>query len=107
MEFFDLKVEWIFDFLMELVHGQEEGGGSMEITGKLIQGWMIVIALFLISWNWWRGGKKLDAHTMRVQDLNKNIDDLTDALVEKIRSDEDLAASNRELAETMRETYAS
>ena len=97
MEFPDLKIEWIVDFLRRYIDRENVGGPAVDgITHIDIQAYLIITALFLISfsWRWW--GKKVDKLTTRMEDFNKNLDDYTDSSIENSRAIRENARSLNE-----------
>ena len=85
MEFPDLKIEWQARFFEELLRGDR----SEKVVGGLshidIQAYMIIAALFLISFTWRWYGKKTDKATMRLEDINRTMDEFTDSTLETRR----------------------
>ena len=84
MEFPDLKIEPIAKLLRDLIFDK---GSDMESYN--IEVWFIIVALFLISFNWRWFGRKLDANiergTQRLKDLDRTTEENTDAQIETAR----------------------
>ena len=85
MEFFDLKFEWLVQFFQELLRGDRSDKVIGDLSHIDIQAYMIIIALFLISFTWRWYGKKTDKAILRLQDINRTMDEFTDSTLETRR----------------------
>ena len=79
MEFPDLKIDALAEFFKRYLVREDTVDG---ITMVDIQAYFIIIGLFMISFAFRSHGKKIDKAAIRAADLDRTLDEVTDAVID-------------------------
>jgi len=78
VEFPDLKIDALAEFFKRYLVREDVDG----ITMVDVQAYFIIIGLFMISFAFRSHGKRIDKHAIRTADLERTLDEVTDAVID-------------------------